>query len=289
MLTILDWVALTIIILAGIPHGALDYELIKRRKILKDVTFLILYVGLTLLGVVSWLLQPTIALLLFLAITTIHFGRSDPLQFKFKQAKIKFSYWSMLCFQGGVVTVLVPVAKWEFVVPLFEYLGTDAKIFRAIAPAFFLLWVICGLISLKSLFEAKNYSSFRLTIAMLMAAILLPPLLSFAIYFCGLHSFGHYQRGMQYLKRSLKSPSPRLIILTILAWISMAGLTYILRFNATIEASVIGGIFILLFALTLPHMLIIDLILPRIDPYWSPIPKTLLNQTLSKEAKSSYK
>ncbi|MDA9902218.1 Brp/Blh family beta-carotene 15,15'-dioxygenase [Gammaproteobacteria bacterium] len=287
MLTILDWTSLTIIMLAGIPHGALDYELIKQRKILKDATFLILYIGLTFLGVVSWLLQPTIALLLFLAITTIHFGRSDPLQFKFNRAKIKFTFWSMLCFQGGVVTVLVPVAKWEFVAPLFEYLGTDAKIFRAMAPSFFLLWVTCGLISLKSLFEDKNYSSFRLTTAMLIAAILLPPLLSFAIYFCGLHSFGHYQRGMQYLKRSLKSPSPRLMILTLLAWISMAGLTYVLRFNATIEASVIGGVFILLFALTLPHMLIIDLLLPRIDPYWNPIPKTLLNHTLSKEAEKS--
>ena len=108
--------------LAGIPHGALDYELIKQRKILKDATFLILYIGLTFLGVVSWLLQPTIALLLFLAITTIHFGRSDPLQFKFNRATIKLTFWSMLCFQGGVVTVLVPVAKWEFVAPLFEYL-----------------------------------------------------------------------------------------------------------------------------------------------------------------------
>jgi Brp/Blh family beta-carotene 15,15'-monooxygenase len=287
VLTTIDWISLTIIILAGIPHGALDYELIQQRQILQDVRFLILYIGLTCLGIISWLLQPTIALLLFLAITTIHFGRSDPLQFQLNQSRTKVTYWSMLYFQGGVVTILIPVTQWELVLPLFEYLGADDKIFLEIAPAVFIFWLISGFISLKPLFENRNFLSFRLTTLMLITAIVLTPLLAFAIYFCGLHSFGHYKKGMQYLKRSLKNPSPRLMLLTILTWISTAGFTYVLGFNATIEASVIGGIFILLFALTLPHMLIIDLILPRKDPYWSPIPKTLSSTTLSKEAGKS--
>lgn len=283
MLTLIDWISLSIIVLAGIPHGALDYDLIQQRQIVKNINFVILYIGMTLLGITSWLLQPTIALLLFLVITTIHFGRSDPLQFDLDRLGRKFVYSSVVCFQGGVVTVLLPITQWELVLPLFEYLGTDTTVFQKIAPAFFTVWVVCGLISLKPLFVYKNFVSFVLTAAVLMAAIVLPPLLSFAIYFCGLHSFGHYQKGMQYLNRSLKNPSRRLIFLTTLTWISIAGLAYALGFNATIEASVIGGIFILLFALTLPHMIIIDLILPRKDPYWSPVPKTVLSNTPSKK------
>ena len=283
MLTIIDWVSLLIILLAGVPHGALDYELIQQQQILKDKTFLTLYTGLTFFGIAFWLAQPTLALLIFLAITTIHFGRSDPLKFQFHQTNRKLLCWSMIYFQGGVVTILIPITKWEFVLPLFEHLGTDPTIFGKTAPAFFSLWVFCGLFSLVTLFRDRNFLSIGLTTTMLAAAIVFPPLLGFALYFCGLHSLGHYQRGMLYLKRSVKKPSRRLILLTILTWLLMGGLTYILEFNATVDASVIGGIFILLFALTVPHMLIIDLILPRRDPYWSLIWKTVSNNLPSKK------
>ena len=75
----IDILAILGVILFGIPHGALDWELVKHGDSHpRLVRFVCFYLGSTAVGVILWITVPTATLLLFLLITAIHFGRADP-------------------------------------------------------------------------------------------------------------------------------------------------------------------------------------------------------------------
>ena len=77
----LSLIALAAIVIIGLPHGAFDSAIathlgyIGRPLIL--MRFLLLYTLLTALIVALWLLFPIVSLIVFLLISTIHFGLGD--------------------------------------------------------------------------------------------------------------------------------------------------------------------------------------------------------------------
>ena len=102
------------------------------------------------------------------------------------------------------------------------------------------------------------------TLSFAALSILMPPLWSLCIYFCAWHSRRHISRMLSDLS------SPRL------GWIMMISLTLITMLLALLAAlwlpattlwtaAVVQVFFIGLFALTVPHMLLIDLYLPWLD------------------------
>ena len=71
--------AACLISLVGLPHGALDPLVATRYGLIRDLRstawFLAIYTSIVGLVIGFWLLLPIVALLLFLLISAIHFGR----------------------------------------------------------------------------------------------------------------------------------------------------------------------------------------------------------------------
>jgi len=78
---LLSLVALAAIVIIGLPHGAFDGAValaLGYGQTLKSMLgFVFTYVAISLLVVLFWLAFPVLALLLFLAISAVHFGIGD--------------------------------------------------------------------------------------------------------------------------------------------------------------------------------------------------------------------
>ena len=74
-------VGLAGIVLIGLPHGAFDGAVAMHLGIVNRFSslarFVIIYVALAALVVVTWMVAPSISLILFLTISMLHFGAGD--------------------------------------------------------------------------------------------------------------------------------------------------------------------------------------------------------------------
>ena len=65
----------------GVSHGSLDYlkgnQLLKKFNIKNKLLFYFVYIFLSLLVVVLWMIFPLITLIIFLIIASYHFGKED--------------------------------------------------------------------------------------------------------------------------------------------------------------------------------------------------------------------
>lgn len=122
----------------------------------------------------------------------------------------------------------------------------------------FYLWVATVTLYCGYAYFQPQYRKPLLGLLLLIALVyLLPPLISFAIYFCLWHSPGHMLRLWRSLeqterKRSLGEAG----LYTGAAWIAMGLAFYYLQGPA--PSSLLQLTFIGLAALTLPHMLLVD-------------------------------
>ncbi|MFZ6053030.1 Brp/Blh family beta-carotene 15,15'-dioxygenase [Halocola ammonii] len=74
---LLDRLTITLIFILGVPHGAIDNILMKRRTGWSSSRFYLFYLGLITLNIGLWLILPAVALLLFLFISAYHFGQAQ--------------------------------------------------------------------------------------------------------------------------------------------------------------------------------------------------------------------
>jgi Brp/Blh family beta-carotene 15,15'-monooxygenase len=115
----IDILAILGVILFGIPHGALDWELVKHSDSQpKLMRFLCFYLGFTAFGLFLWIMVPTATLLFFLLITAGHFGRADPFGLAVLDVHNHFLKTANILFQGGAVSVFLPWVHWSTVEPL---------------------------------------------------------------------------------------------------------------------------------------------------------------------------
>jgi general stress protein CsbA len=80
-LNISSTLCLLLILIIGVSHGSLDH--IKGRKLLKlfnlnsTYIFYITYILISLTVITTWMLLPSITLIIFLIIASYHFGKED--------------------------------------------------------------------------------------------------------------------------------------------------------------------------------------------------------------------
>ena len=247
-------VALLAIIVLGIPHGALDGELARTR--LKHrlgaawfAVFAAPYLALSALVLVAWTLAPLTVLALFLAASVWHFGTDDtgshdPLT---------------VIGAGGMPIALAVLAHPAATAAIF---GTVAQVTMTTPPVWLTasawVWLVPAAVWSVRLARAGDRVAAARASTIATAALLLPPLTSFAIYFVCVHAPAHV--------RSLiadRGQAPRITGSASAARLSLplTGLTLLLgaalwRFSpgdATerLLCLTIQG----LSALTLPHML----------------------------------
>lgn len=251
-----DLFAVAAILILGVPHGGLDGAIARRTGwpagTVSWLGFHLGYIGLAALVTGLWWLFPLPSLALFLLISGLHFGASDIAD--------SGSHWLPWLAHGGLVCIAIPSLQADLVEPLFAILaGTDnAVLLMAFLTGLFIPWAVICAIYCGFAYRRAAYRRPLLGLLLMIAlASQLPPLVSFALYFCLWHSRGHMLR----LWQSLDSTERRRSALEAAIYTSMAWASAALIYNYlddTAALSLIQLTFIGLAALTLPHMLLVD-------------------------------
>ena len=108
-LNISSILCLLLILIVGVSHGSLDH--IKGKKLLRlfniksTYIFYIIYILISATVIVTWMILPSMTLILFLIIASYHFGREDT-QFLITDS----SYFTqILYFFKGFLIILAPL------------------------------------------------------------------------------------------------------------------------------------------------------------------------------------
>ena len=255
----LSVIALLMVVLIGLPHGALDGAIAMHLGAGRNLTFilqfLLLYLFCGLLVVVLWYNFPPISLAVFLIISMIHFGWGDA------NSKIKLLSLLQIICHGGIVVFGIVYFHIDEVIPLFDMLTQRNSNFSIRLSTYCFYGVsILTLLYLYLVFRVQELRSrFLELIVIWFIVIFLPPLLGFAVYFCFIHTTRHIHNIWVELKVdiSIKSLIAQASILTIASW-GMGIIAFYIFDAGDLDTNIIRIIFIGLAALTVPHMILVD-------------------------------
>ena len=251
-----DFVAIGAVLLLGVPHGGLDGAIARRvgwsPGLVSWVLFHLAYLGLAALVALLWWLFPLPSLALFLLISAQHFGASDIAD--------TGSHWLPRIAHGGLVCIGIPNLQAAAVEPIFALLvgPASAPLIMQALNWLAIPWIISLIMYCGFAYRHPRYRRSLLSLLLLLGLVaLLPPLISFALYFCLWHSRGHMLRLWHSLNPTERSRSAReAVVYSAMAWASAGLIFYYLQ--GSVASTLIQLTFIGLAALTLPHMLLVD-------------------------------
>lgn len=262
-----------LIVFLGIPHGAADHRIfqtLQRSQLIKvNMTgFYASYLGLMLGYAGLWYWSPTLSLGAFLGLSCYHFGQSN---WNYLNIRNPYSL-ALIHLLYGIMVLIVPIL-WhiEEATPIIEaILGYSLppldKEYRLviIASVVFLniavmggMWR-CGAIDTRQL-GLEVIQLFVLVIVFMFC----PLLLGFSIYFAAWHALSSIQDQIQFF-RSYRSNYnwwqyvKECLPYTVLSIVGLIGFVYGVPL-ANFEQG-LGILFIFLSLITLPHMVLIDML-----------------------------
>ncbi|AHE52939.1 Brp/Blh family beta-carotene 15,15'-dioxygenase [Sphingomonas sanxanigenens] len=177
--------AATIVFLGGgLPHGAYDIALL-RRSVALDRSALALavggYVAVALLMVSLWMTVPLVALVLFLAVASVHFGEDWPM---LEEPLLRFA-------AGAAVIAAATIGHPAEVSSLFVAMSDPraaiiAQIVTAAAPVALLVTIVGMAVAWR---DGGHWAAAMASCLVLL--VVLPPVAGFALFFVFLHSPRH--------------------------------------------------------------------------------------------------
>ncbi len=265
-LTILNIISFLLIFFIGLPHGSFDgavASLVGFSNRIKFLQFIFLYLFLFFLVVLFWLNFPIVALIIFITMTITHFGLCDWTNFQINKYKysVSFTYGMTVIF--GIIFFN---EDQSFLI--FEYLTND-NIYQ-LQKYFFIPYSLTLLSIMYFIFLAFFEQKLRKGIIEILLFLIIfyffDPLLSFALYFCFFHTYKHLKHLINNIYLNLTNK--RFVIFTTfvftaISWVGGLGIVYYLVQNLSLYESMLKVIFIGLASLTLPHMLLVDVIYRR--------------------------
>lgn len=245
-------VALLIVVL-GVPHGALD-PIIAKHEYRVDGSrawflFAVGYLALVLSVIALWARWPSVFLAGFLLITAFHFS-GDPADGTSPISRAAF---------GGAIVVLPCLLHAGEVSQLFGVLaggGAAALLVPALhraASGWAMLLVLSGL------WEWRRSRLVTLEfLALGVMAIVASPLVGFMVFFCGMHGARHVLRTVDGMEDAevghlLKAAAVPMLLVTCIA-----GVVLMVTGKESLELRVVRLIFVGLASLTVPHMLLVE-------------------------------
>ena len=259
----MKWALLTpllFILFIGSPHGASD-NLIARRRFknswLKILFFLIGYLFVAITYTTAWFFYPTLCLGVFLFISGLHFGMLDTIKMPTSSLKL------IQAFIYGLTPIIIPIVfHTREVNEIFKLLLFDDNSEIAFQMQHsFLVWLL-GLIVFFVKHPESSQRQVLEIIALASLLVTMPPLWGFAFYFCFVNSIRHFFNLRKELN-NLETFDVIALFMTSIATIALVALASFLLEGKGMEESLLKVTFIGLAALTVPHMLLVDLY-PRI-------------------------
>ena len=256
---------LFLILIIGISHGALDN--IKGEKLFKllgfkfNFLFYLIYILISLLIILTWLIFPNIVLLIFLIVASFHFGKEDTV-FKVKKSFILNEI--LFFFKGSSVIIAPLLLHRESTNEIFATLNFyvfESQFFNNYLLMVFLLFSLFSSIYL-SIGKSNDLKNIMLLdyFSIIILNLFLTPVLAFTIYFCFLHSVRHSFSLINDMDRSFKKGLKKFIMkalpLTLITGLIFLISIYFLNNLYKIDEAIYKVIFIGLASLTFPHILL---------------------------------
>lgn len=262
-------VSLFLILILGIPHGAIDHLLFNHNKKTGSWKFYSLYLLTMLFFLVIWLIWPIIGLVSFLLISAYHFGQSQFIDVQiepYTTSRPLYFSWGISILSGLLFYNQHEVTQILTTIPALEHFSVWLN-----SKAFTYTYIISFLIALTVLFYAsykgklkqrRLISEILLYLFIHLVFLMLPVLLAFSLYFAFLHSTKVLFEEYEFLKSKSVVNGIGSFILSLLPFslLSIFGMTlivFILPPNI-LEYQGVLIILILISILTLPHSIIME-------------------------------
>jgi Brp/Blh family beta-carotene 15,15'-monooxygenase len=256
----------------GIPHGAVDHLVaLPATSKSKLVLLIIGYVAIAILAVLAILHWNKLGFQLVLAMSAFHFGFGDA-AFVAEQDRLsgrqrmKPKTQNMFAISAGSIPVLIPLLNESTASALREINPVLITWASDIAPqlkflvAFFFVTTLVLLITEKRMREVIDLSLLALL------ALIAPPLVAFAVYFGCWHAMRHTARLTLILPKALiaaekNNPWGTFLAAVIPGLPALFGTVVVALLIAildttNIDASYLWYLLVVVWALTVPHMMV---------------------------------
>ncbi|MHA3701787.1 Brp/Blh family beta-carotene 15,15'-dioxygenase [Jatrophihabitans sp. YIM 134969] len=184
--------ALIVAVALGMPHGALDTELVVRgrgRRAAAGIAYLAV-AGLVFLGWSQW---PGVGIAVLLAVSAAHFSWIDHVVSRWRTPDTAPRVRALRAAATGALAVSGPFAWWpDRTGPVLHQLGVDPirwNLFTDASRIVFAIAAVVGLLATVSAFAGRDIAGGLEPVAIAALTITLPPLLGFAVYFAGWHAW----------------------------------------------------------------------------------------------------
>lgn len=264
--TLPTMIACAAILIFGLPHGALDLELLQAsgggRSLPRPLLFAayLAFAGATY-GL--WCREPLVALGAFLTVAVVHFSDDwcacrAPL---LAQGMALATLTAPLLFHHTDIDALFVQLSGDRSVTVF------VDVLMLLAP----VAVLVGAVACLDLWKNDRESDAVASGITLVAMLTLPPVIGFAIYFCFLHSPAHLRDNVLTLveRAGGRYRAPLIVAISAAMTVAAFGLTALIfsvEPHVTNDAPFFRATFILLSILTVPHMLMPHLVAAILDP-----------------------
>ena len=270
----LGWqVGLAVLALAiGIPHGAVDHLVALPATSKPKLALLIfVYVAIAVLAVLAILHWNKLGFQLVLAMSAFHFGFGDA-AFIAEQdrltgrRRLKPKTQNMFAISSGTIPVLIPLLKESTTSALREINPLLIDWAANIAPQLKFLVVFFLVTTLVLLVIEKRFREVIDLSALAALALIAPPLVAFAVYFGCWHAMRHTARLTLILPKAKSAAEKNKAIGSFMAAVKpglpalfgtvVVALAIALLDSSNIDASYLWYLLVVVWALTVPHMLV---------------------------------
>lgn len=261
------YIALILVILLGIPHGAVDHILFIKNTKSNTLKFYGFYLSFIVSILVLWLILPLWSMVFFLVISAYHFGQSQFSKFSLLIANTRaflYASWGVSILSG------LSLYNYEELSQLFTSSADIEGLMKLFEPSILTVVLIssslCFFFLLIMNYRAFSKKQFGIEVLLFILIHISfyfhSLLLGFSLYFATLHSFQVLKEEYAFLFSKSKNFNfslflSKLIPYTIVSLIGIALLLSLSHFEI-IPLSKTLLIFMSVSALTLPHSMVME-------------------------------
>ncbi len=274
------FLVLGLMLLIGLPHGATDHGLFltlwKKGSSGKKINFYLAYLGIIGLYALVWYVLPLAAFVIFILLSVYHFGQSNWVDVGYKSKPVATVHY--LLWGSGILLTPILLHTEEAITIVSTMTGVTLS-----APPYDVVLLLIGIATIVNiafiifLVFTKALGKSRALLELIAYALLMGVfftnslLLGFTIYFVFWHSLTSAHDQLLFFRRRL-SPALRKqlifeIMMTVLGALAFCLIVWLGPGpEAALQPSIIGGVFVMISLLTMPHMLLVE----QLYASWSP-------------------
>ena len=262
-----SFLCLFLILLLGIPHGAVDHKIHQSTSRDKNlVRYIITYLLIATGYIIWWIIDPPKALLMFILLSAYHFGQEllEDKGLEIERYKLAFYVlWGSLILIAPLLFSIEEVSNYLLIVSGYSFAHVSEELMLGLASIIYLLASI-HLVALFVKNQIPKRSLFGLVGFVVVNTALhffLDFIIAFTVYFVLFHSLNAFRHQFFWLEKRNKNYTIKKFIIDLslfgLLAIAGIGITIGLIGPSSVDA-LISLFFILISLITLPHAITLN-------------------------------